>query len=170
MESSAVLRPRFPSRVGLAGAVVGVLDAVFAVTLYSYVLHRAPPARILQSIAAALLGSDAFEGGAPAAALGLLLNFAVAYSWTLVYAFLWLRWERLRALTSATPGAIAAGLVLGAAIWVAMDLVVLPLTRARVTPIASPTFVIQLVWHAIGLGIPMALIVRDRGSRRLRET
>jgi len=35
-----------------------------------------------------------------------------------------------------------------------------PLTRAKPTPLGSPVFVILLIWHAIGVGMPIALIIR----------
>ncbi len=154
--------PRPPiSRLLAAGAAVAVLDGAFAVAIYVHVLHACSTAQLMQSIASAVLGRAAFRGGGATVALGLALHCAVAYGWTLVYAALWAASGRLRELTATTRGALAAGAVFGVFIWLAMDLLVVPLTRASMTPIGSPLFAVMLIWHATGVGIPIALIVRS---------
>ncbi len=153
------------SRLLAAGALVAMLDGAFAVALYVYVLRVCSAAQLMQSIAGALLGRAAFRGGSATVALGLGLHFAVACGWTLAYAALRAGSERLRELTATTPGALAAGAALGVFIWLAMDLVVVPLSRASATPLSSPVFAILLVWHALGVGIPLALIVREPARR-----
>jgi hypothetical protein len=35
-----------------------------------------------------------------------------------------------------------------------------PLTRARTTPPASSLFFVMLAWHAVGVGLPIALMLR----------
>ncbi len=153
------------SRLLAAGALVAVLDGAFAVALYVYVLRACSAAQLWQSIAGALLGRAAFRGGTATVALGLALHFAVAYGWTLAYAALWATSGQLRELTATTRGALAAGAAFGVFIWLAMDFVVVPLTRATATPLWSPVFVILLTWHALGVGMPIALIVRDPNRR-----
>ena len=155
--------PRAPiSRLLAAATVVAVLDGAFAVVLYVYVLRLCSAAQLMQSIAGALLGRAAFRGGVATVALGLGLHFAVAAGWTLVYAALRAASGRLRELTATTRGALIVGAVLGVFIWLAMDLLIVPLSRASATPVRSPMFAILLVWHALGVGIPLTLIVRDR--------
>jgi uncharacterized membrane protein YkvI len=160
--------PRVPiSRLLAAGAFVALLDGAFAVAIYVYVLHACSTAQLMQSIASALLGRAAFRGGGATVALGLALHGAVAYGWTLAYAALRATSGRLRELTATTRGALAAGAILGVFIWLAMDLLIVPLTRASMTPIGSPLFAIMLIWHAAGVGPPISLIVREPGRRVL---
>ena len=155
--------PRVPiPRLLAAATVVAVLDGAFAVVLYVYVLRLCSAAQLMQSIAGALLGRAAFRGGAATMALGLALHLAVAAGWTLVYAALRATSGRLRELTATTGGAVVVGAVLGVLIWLAMDLLIVPLSRASATPVRSPVFAILLIWHALGVGTPLALIVRDR--------
>jgi hypothetical protein len=153
------------SRLLAAGVLVGVLDGAFAVVLYAYVLRLCSGPQVFQSIAGAVLGPAAFRGGGRTAALGLLLHFTVAGGWTVVYAVLWTGSGRLRDLTSSTRGALAAGAAFGILVWLAMDLAVVPLTLAKPTPLRSPIFAILLAWHAIGVGIPIALIIREPARR-----
>jgi hypothetical protein len=150
------------SRLVAASALVAVLDGAFAVALYVYLLRVCSFEQLMQSIAGALLGRAAFSGGRAAAALGLTLHVAVASGWTLAYAALRAASPKLQHWTESTRGALTAGALFGVFIWLAMDLVVLPLSRAKPTPLLSSLFVIMLVWHAVGVGIPLALVVRDR--------
>jgi hypothetical protein len=116
--------------------------------------------RILQSIAAGLLGPATYRGGNTTALLGLGLHLVVSLGWTLVFLALLQRWPRLRAWTRTARGAILVGLVYGAAVWLLMDGVVLPLSRARVVPPTVPWFWIQLATHPFVVGLPIALILR----------
>jgi hypothetical protein len=152
------------SRVALAGAVVAVLDGAFAVVLYVPILHLTTPPRLFQSIAGALLGKATFQGGAATVLLGLAIHCTVALSWSAAYAALWSAFRFLRELTASPWGVAVAGVVFGMLVWLAMDLIVLPLTRARPTPVTSPLFVVMLLWHAIGVGPPMAALIRAGAS------
>lgn len=165
MEANPVAPRATISRLLAAGTLVAVLDGAFAVALYAYVLRLCSGPQVFQSIAGALLGPAAFRGGTRTVALGLVLHFAVAGAWVVVYATLRTGSGRLRELTSSTRGALAVGAAFGILVWLAMDLAVLPLTLAKPTPLGSPIFAILLAWHAIGVGIPIALIVREPARR-----
>jgi hypothetical protein len=153
---SEMLSMRFWS----AGALVGLLDGAFAIALYAGILKVATARQVLQSIAAALLGADAYRGGLASAALGFGMHFGVAYGWTLAYAILCIAAAPLRQFTHSTAGALVAGAVFGCCVWLIMDLVLIPLTRARATPPASSLFFVMLAWHAVGVGLPIALMLR----------
>ncbi len=155
-----MLREILSVRFWSAGAVVGLLDGAFAIVLYAGILRLATAKQVLQSIAAALLGADAYRGGLASAALGIGIHFGIAYGWTLVYAILCLAAAPLRQLTHSTAGVLVAGAVFGCCVWLVMDLVLIPLTRARATPPASSLFFVMLAWHAVGVGLPIALMLR----------
>ncbi len=74
-----------PLRFVLAGGLVaGTLDIVYACAFWA--VKRAVPAeRILQSVAAGLLGEASFAGGRATAALGLALHYFIALSISTVY-------------------------------------------------------------------------------------
>ena len=148
-------------RVLMAGALVGILDMLYPIVLYAFVLHKVPAIRIPQSVAAGLLGRAAYQGGAATAALGLLLHFTIACGWATLYFIVSRRWEPLRRLTLTTDGRVKTGIALGVFIWLAMNFVVLPLSRATPTPLLSLNFLLQLVWHPVGVGLPIALLVRE---------
>ena len=156
-----MLREMQSGRFWYAGALVGLLDGAFAIALYAGVLKVASPTQVLQSIAAAFLGGTAYRGGMASAALGIGIHFGVAFGWTLAYAILWTAAAPLRELTRSTAGALTAGALFGCCVWLIMDLMLLPLTRARATPPASALFFVMLAWHAVGVGWPIALILRQ---------
>jgi hypothetical protein len=134
---------------------------LYPIYLYTRVLAHVPAIRIPQSVASGLLGPAAFEGGLATAALGLLLHFTIAFSWTLFYFVLTRRWGPLRRLITTDAGRVNAGLMFGLVVWFGMNIIVLPLSRANPAPLFSLSFFLQLVWHPIGIGLPIALIVRE---------
>ncbi|MBZ5663023.1 MAG: hypothetical protein LAO30_00320 [Acidobacteriia bacterium] len=66
-----------------AGLACGTLDITAALLVYGR--FGRPPLRLLQGIAAGLLGSRAFEGGIAIAVLGLFCHYFIAFSASTVY-------------------------------------------------------------------------------------
>jgi hypothetical protein len=163
--SSVIARPALRSTVAI-GAVIGALDAIFAIAINVFVLRVCTTAQLFQYIASGLLGRASFAGGASTVALRVVLHFAIAYVWTALFIVAARVSPALRDLISGMRGAILAGLPYGASIWLVMDLVVLPLAHVRPTPVASSMFLIMLLWHAAGLGVPLAMMVRRAYRRR----
>jgi len=152
------------ARVLLAATVVAVADLLDAIVVWVVIFRRSTVERICQSIASGLLGPASFKGGTATALLGLVLHFTIALGWTLVFQVALQRWPRLREWTARTRGAIVAGLIYGAVVWLIMDGVVLTLSRARATPPTAPWFWIQLATHPFVVGLPIALILGRTAS------
>ncbi len=152
-------------RILKAGTLVGVLDLVFAVVLYVFALKVLTSVQVLQSIAGGLLGKATYRGGPATAALGAVLHFAIAYTWTTAYLVAYRRWSGLRRVVEPHSGAVLVGLAFGILVWLVMSLVVLPLSRSVAPPVLSLRFAVQLVGHAVFVGLPIALIVRDDATR-----
>ena len=107
------------------------------------------------------LGPAAFEGGWPAAGLGLIIHFTIAGVWAAIFAFATTRLAALSRVRSI--GAISAvGLGYGALVWLAMDFVVLANSRACPVPVTSPAFWLQLAIHMVCVGLPIAMTVLKR--------
>ena len=111
-----------------------------------------PPLRILQSIASGLLGEEAFEGGLAAAALGGMLHFVIALGWAVVYYVA----SRRFGVLSLRP--VLWGTAYGAAVYLMMNLVVLPLSAVPKRPFNLD--VVILFVPMVGVGLPIALSVR----------
>jgi len=153
-------------RILTAGVLVGILDGMFAIALYVLALKVTTPVRLFQSIASAVLGPESFQGGLATAALGLALHFTVAHAWAVVY-FLALRLSAvLRRLVQAPARAVVVGMAYGIVVWLVMDLIVIPMTRTRPTPVSARPFVPVLIGHMFVVGLPIAMVIRPQTGGR----
>lgn len=151
--------PRALHVVFYGGLAAATLDIVNAIAFWN-VYGATPAMRILQAIAAGLLGNAAFEGGAATAALGLALHYLIAFGMAFIY---WLAASRLPALVRHP---VAAGLVYGAATWVAMNHVIVPLSRATPPPFITAWFVDGILAHLLLVGLLLAFVARWSALRR----
>ena len=146
--------PLTPSRAILGGGLtVAVLDMAMALGFWG--AKGVAPTRILQSIAAGLLGRDAaLAGGASSALLGATLHLLIATTMVATYC---VASRRLRVLVERP---LVCGLLYGVVSWAAMKFVVLPLSAA---PPGSPNLVWQAAHfssHLFLVGVPSALFAR----------
>lgn len=114
--------------IGWGGLVGGVLDISDALLFYG--MRGVAPQRLLQGIARGLLGTPAIQGGWPAAALGLALHFLIAFTAAAVY------YAASRKLRMLRERPILSGLLYGFAVFLFMNMVVLPLSAIHQSPIA----------------------------------
>jgi hypothetical protein len=138
---------------------VGVLDIVEVIVFYA--LYRDVKAiRILQSVAAGLVGRDtAYLGGMKTALLGLAIHFCIAFVTVTIYH---LFAARIRALTKYP---IVFGALYGLAVYAAMNFLILPITPGG-PPRLSPWPVVAngLFAHLFCVGIPAAVTARYSSS------
>ena len=118
-----------------------------------------PPVRILQSVAAGLMGKDEFAGGTASAALGALLHFGIAIGMAAVWFFACLRWPAL------LRRPVAWGLAYGAVTWAAMNHVIVPLSRASPPPFIPAWFVDGVLAHLVLVGLLLAFVARWSARR-----
>jgi len=146
-------RPR-PARFVLAGGLVaGALDIVYACAFWA-LKAGVPARRILQSVAAGLLGRSSFEGGAATAALGLTLHLLIATSMSATYYLVARRWAFLRR----RPVLCGAGY--GLLLYGIMNYVVVPLSAAGPGSKDPLWIALSIAVHVLLIGIPIALLTR----------
>lgn len=141
----------------LGGGIAGFLDIAYALTLWE--LRGVPSVRILHTIAAGLIGRPAaMSGGAATAALGLALHFIIATMMAGAFVALSRRIDGLRRYP------VWSGIGYGAALYIIMSYVVVPLSGAAPPPgRPAPTWsmiAIGLFPHLFFVGLPIALIAR----------
>ena len=134
------------------GASAGVLDIAFAIGLYAS--RGVSPLRILQSVAAGVLGKETYKGGWSTASLGLALHFVIAFGAAAVFTAASRRWAWLTRLP------LFAGALFGVAVWLFMNLVVLPLSAVTRGPFPPPLWAAVLVAHIVCVGWPIAIAAR----------
>ncbi|WKE64862.1 hypothetical protein PVT67_14490 [Gallaecimonas kandeliae] len=144
---------RYFSAVFLGGLVAGALDITFAISFAAYNGH--PPVRLLQIVASGLFGNAALTGGLGMAAWGLALHFFMSLLWAGIFLALALR------LPALVRSPLASGIAFGAIVFLAMRLIVLPLS-AFPFPVAFKLVatILDLLSHTLLFGIPIAFASR----------
>ncbi len=134
----------------VGGLIVGVLDLIYAILVYS----PRQPILVPQTIASGVLGMKSYGGGAQTAALGVVLHFVIALGAATVY------YVASRRFGFLVQRPIVSGLVYGALVYFFMHLVVLPLSAVPKgnTPFVYMAF--EFVEHWFCVGLPIALSVR----------
>jgi hypothetical protein len=140
------------SAILFAGLLAGALDITAALIVYGF--FGAKPMRLLQGIAAGLLGAAALDGGVATATLGLFCHFAIALLAAAVY------YTASRALPFLVRRAIVSAVLYGIAVYFFMNRVVVPLSAARQYPFSFRMMVIGVVIHIFCVGLPISLTVR----------
>jgi uncharacterized membrane protein YagU involved in acid resistance len=139
-----------PRAVLAGGSIAGTLDILFALTFAA--TKGVAPDRLLQTVASGLLGEAAYAGGLPAAALGLAAHFGLSFAWATLFVAVAARRPRL----AARPA--VAGAVFGALVFLAMRLVVLPVSAfphpVHFEPLSAG---LDLLSHMFLFGLPIAL-------------
>lgn len=146
----------------LAGGLVGgTLDIVYACVFWGLKRDVSVP-RILQSVAAGLLGKASFDGGAATAALGLGLHYFIALSMSGTYYLV------ARGVPLLQQRPLACGAAYGLLLYVIMNYVVVPLSAAG-RGSRDPLWVtLSVAVHALLIGVPIALFARRAAMRSSR--
>ena len=143
------------------GLVAGILD-ISENIVYNH-FRGVTPKMIFQYIASGLIGMPAFQMGAKSVAMGVVIHFCIALTWTLVFYLA----NRRIAMVRERP--VICGLLFGVVVYVVMTYVVLPLTQVP-PPRHPPTLWTRLnallpLLFCIGLTISLLVRWSDRRVR-----
>lgn len=139
----------FPAII-VGGFIVGMLDLVYAILVYS----PNKPILIPQTIASGVLGAGSYNRGLQSAVLGVVLHFVISLGAATTY------YLASRKLPFMVQQAVLSGLIYGALVYLFMHLIVLPLSAV---PGGSMPFIykaFEFVEHWFCVGLPIALSVR----------
>jgi hypothetical protein len=133
----------------VGGFIAGALDATTAFISFGWGMTR--------GIASGVLGSRAFTGGTAIWIFGLALHFFIAISAAAIYYLV------SRRLTFLREHFIVCGLFYGIAIYLVMNLIIVPLSAV---PFAVGPFSVRamrqgLLVHMFLIGLPIAASVRS---------
>lgn len=146
--------------IGWGGLIGGVLDISDALLFYG--MRGVPPERLLQGIARGLLGARAAQGGWATATLGLGLHFLIAFTAAAVY---YAASRRLRILRERP---FVSGLLYGVAVFLFMNMIVVPLSAIHRNPTAMFAFNVVSANAVLALmlfiGLPIAIAVNRYAS------
>jgi hypothetical protein len=138
--------------IGWATLTAGILD-ISSAFLLSYP-KGVGPIRVLQGVAAGLIGREsAMSGGLATAGLGLAIHFFIAFVVSTVF------YVASRKLIFLTRQPVISGLLYGVVIYGFMYWIVMPLAYPVVHPSLTRDLTAVCV-HMFLIGLPIALIVR----------
>jgi len=151
MSSNAAVSLRRNARplpaILVGGIIAGTLDALAAFYLYGRGMPR--------GIASGLLGRSELAGGTAVWILGLALHFFIALSAAGVY------YAASRKLKFLTESPLVCGLFYGIAVFLVMNLIVLPLSALHFRgPFQYLGLVHGILIHMFFIGLPIAWSVR----------
>lgn len=144
--------PAALSAIGWGGLVAGTLDAIDGVVAYGFLGLN--PIQVLQYIASGALGDRAFSGGLPAAGVGVVVHYGIAFTVAAVF------YAGTRLTPLLTRHAVAAGLAYGSAVFLVMNYLVLPHSAVSPSPFSLPLALNGLVGHAVFVGLPISWFAR----------
>ncbi len=136
-----------------AGLLSGALDALAAMVQYK-VNGGEHIARIFQYIAGGIFGKPVFDGGAVMICVGVLLHYFIAFTFTVLFFFIY---PKINILAKKK---IITGLIYGIIIWIIMNFIVVPVSNT------TPKFAFNIRAALVGalilmfaVGLPISLIV-----------
>ena len=152
------------SRLARAGLLTGVTDGLFSSVL-SVAFYHSTVERLVQGVAATLLGPEALNGGIRTAVVGVVMHFGVAFAWSAVFLFLVARSPWIRGVLASPYGKLRIASLYGPVVWLVMSLALIPLLLHR-APTINVRWWIQLLGHIPFVGIPIvASIARTPSSQ-----
>lgn len=150
----------FWKTVLLTGLLAGCLDLT-AAYIDQFVKTGRFADKMLYYIAGGALGLDtSMKGGLAVGLLGLFFHFFIAFSWTLLFFWLYprLRWQFINKY--------ALGLSYGVFVGICMRFVVLPLTKLPLGAFDFKKAITGWLILAVVLGLPIAFIASKYYARR----
>ena len=155
-ELASTGRPRAFNTIVYGGLTAGALDISYAIIFFG-IRNGVSPTRVLQSVAAGLVGRDVSRaGGLKTALLGLFLHFLICFTVATIF------YGASLILPTLIRHAVGWGLLYGAAVHFVMHYVVIPLSA--IGPRANPTpWTTQLqgaITIALFVGLPIALFAK----------
>lgn len=146
-----------------AGLLTAISDFLFACFL-SIVVYNSTFARLWQGVASVPLGRSALEGGTRTVAIGILLHFTVAFTWSAVFLFLIMRSAKVPRVLASPYGVLKIAVLYGPFIWMFMSMVLIPLFTHR-PPNITIRWWVQLLGHIPFVATPMLWAIRRGMSR-----
>lgn len=142
----------------LGGVVAGLLDATNGVIAY-YLAFRMNPIQVLQYIASGCFGESSFHGGLLTAAAGMLFHLLIAFTVAAIFYFAsklipWLK-----------HNFVLSGVASGAAVYLVMNYLVLPLSAVAPSAFSLPLFLNGVIGHALFVGLPIAWFTSRSGNQ-----
>ncbi len=140
-----------------AGLIAGTMD-ILAAFLNFYIKTQKDPGIVLKYIASAVFGKEAMKGGTEMLVAGLVLHFIVAFIFTIFFSLIY------KKLWSVFQNSIIIAVIYGIFIWLIMNLMVVPLSRASQIPFSWTAGITNCLILIICIGAPLSYLFRKNSQ------
>lgn len=131
------------------GLIAGTLDLIGAI-VSSTILNQKIPYKIFHYIASGIFGKEAFAGGGMMVFLGVLFHYLIAYTFTILYFWIYPKIGFL------AINQVLSSILYGAFVWVIMNLVVVPLSNVITGPFNLTQALVGMAVLMLMIGLPVA--------------
>ena len=138
-----------------AGLIAGALDITAAFVTYVIKTGKNPSA-VLNFVASGIFGKAAFTGNPWIPVWGLLFHFLIATIFAAIFYFAWPVFRRV------SKSWVVLGLLYGVFVWLAMNLVVVPLSNTPPLKSTVSGKITSVLILMVCIGLPIAGIVYKR--------
>jgi hypothetical protein len=143
----------------LSGFVAATLDMLAAIIVYAHIQQKTTALKILQSIASAVFGKAAYDGGIEMGLYGLAFHFFIAFCFAAAYCFFFPYVSFFRKHT------VISGVLYGVLIWLIMNLVVLPIAFQHSPSFTWGTAFTGIIILIVAVGLPISFITHIRYNK-----
>ena len=152
------MRKSFFASALTAGLVAGTLD-ITAACIQAYLKTGTTPSQVLKYVASGAVDPKTFSNDTMLAAVGLLVHFIIAISFTFFFFFL------AKQIPSLVKYPILIGILYGVFVWSTMRFIILPyISRLNPKPIVGQEAIknaaIAAAIIVVCVGIPVVLLAR----------
>ena len=152
------MRRSFFASALTAGLIAGALD-IIAACIHAYIKNDTPPTNVLKRVASAAVNPKNFSNDTLLPALGLLVHFFIAISFTFFFFFL------AKQIPLLVKYPIPIGILYGVFVWGTMRFIILPyISRLNPKPIVGQEAIKNAAIAAgiivVCVGIPVVLLAR----------
>ncbi len=146
------------------GLIAGTLDIADSLIFNQF--RGITPKMVFQYIASGLIGTKSFQGGLASVALGVLLHYLIALIWTVVF------YTAGRKLAILGRRPVICGLLYGVAVYLFMNLVVLPLSNVphAQSAMSMASRVNGVLAVVLFIGLTISLLMRRLAGSTSRAT
>src|SRR5262245_11513755 len=150
------------SRLVRAGLLTAVIDGLFSGVLAQF-FYGSTAERLFQGVASVPLGTDVMNVGArTAAAIGIGIHVCVAFAWSAIFLFGFMRLAWIRRTLEEPYGVFKIAALYGPLVWLVMSFVVVPLFPPHRYPQNWTRWWIQVIGHAPFVGLPIVASIAGR--------
>jgi hypothetical protein len=140
------------AKIVQAGLIAGTLDILAAFLLYFINSGKTNFLIIFKFIAGGIFGRDAIAGGRRMILTGFILHYAIAFSFTVFFFWLYPK------LKLQSKNKFLTAVIYGLFVWTVMNLVVLPLSNVTHRQIVLSDALINMGILIICIGLPLSII------------